>query len=235
MRIALVHLGKKENLRELLRALSPWVEEAREEGARLLLLPELILGKRLEEGLEESLGELAKASQLFLLAGLLAQGPRNRLRVFPKGPHYDKIHPYLALGEEGDEGVEAGEGPVVWTLGERRFGLALCYDLDFPELFRSYALMGVEAFLVGSAWPGEYGELLLVLARARAAENQAYLLLANRADTGSPSFAVAPDGHLLGLKDEEGLLLFDLDFAFLEAYRTRYPILRHRRPEAYRL
>ncbi|RTG99232.1 carbon-nitrogen hydrolase family protein [Thermus scotoductus] len=235
MRVALVHLGKKENLRELLRALSPWVEEAREGGARLLLLPELILGKRLEEGLEESLGELAEASQLFLLAGLLAQGPRNRLRVFPKGPHYDKIHPYLALGEEGDEGVEAGEGPVVWTLGERRFGLALCYDLDFPELFRSYALMGVEAFLVGSAWPGEYGELLLVLARARAAENQAYLLLANRADTGSPSFAVAPDGHLLGLKDEEGLLLFDLDFAFLEAYRTRYPILRHRRPEAYRL
>jgi len=235
VRVALVHLGKKENLRELLRALSPWVEEAREEGARLLLLPELILGKRLEEGLEESLGELAEASQLFLLAGLLAQGPRNRLRVFPKGPHYDKIHPYLALGEEGDEGVEPGEGPVVWEFQGRRFGLALCYDLDFPELFRSYALMGAEVFLVGSAWPGEYQELLAVLARARAAENQAYLLLANRADTGSPSFAVAPDGHLLGLKDEEGLLLFDLDFAFLEAYRTRYPILRHRRPEAYRL
>lgn len=235
MRVALVHLGKKENLRELLRALSPWVEEAREEGARLLLLPELILGKRLEEGLEESLGELAEASQLFLLAGLLAQGPRNRLGVFPQGPFYDKVHPFLALGEEGDEGVEPGEGPVVWEFQGRRFGLALCYDLDFPELFRSYALMGVEAFLVGSAWPGEYGELLLVLARARAAENQAYLLLANRADTGSPSFAVAPDGHLLGLKDEEGLLLFDLDFAFLEAYRTRYPILRHRRPEAYRL
>lgn len=235
MRLALAHLGRQESLPRLLKILVPLVHQAREEGALALLLPELVLGRQGEEDLPQALEALAGESRMRVVAGYLAQGPRNRLRVFPKGPHYDKIHPYLALGEEGDEGVEAGEGPVVWTLGERRFGLALCYDLDFPELFRSYALMGAEVFLVGSAWPGEYGELLLVLARARAAENQAYLLLANRADTGSPSFAVAPDGHLLGLKDEEGLLLFDLDFAFLEAYRTRYPILRHRRPEAYRL
>lgn len=235
MRLALAHLGKQESLSRLLKILRPLVHQAREEGALALLLPELVLGRQGEEDLPQALEALAQESRMRVVAGYLAQGPRNRLGVFPQGPFYDKVHPFLALGEEGDEGIEPGEGPVVWEFQGRGFGLALCYDLDFPELFRSYALMGAEVFLVGSAWPGEYQELLAVLARARAAENQAYLLLANRADTGSPSLAVAPDGRLLAWRREEGLLVVDLDLGFLEEYRTRYPILRHRRTEAYRL
>ncbi|TBH21811.1 carbon-nitrogen hydrolase family protein [Thermus thermamylovorans] len=235
MRLALAHLAKRESLSALLQALVPLVHRARGEGALALLLPELILGKRGEEGLPQALEALAGENRLAVVAGFLAQGPRNRLGVFPQGPFYDKVHPFLAPGEEGEEGVEPGEGPVMWAFEGRRFGLALCYDLDFPELFRSYALMGAEVFLVGSAWPGAYGELLSVLARARAAENQAYLLLANRADTGSPSLAVAPDGRLLALRREEGLLVVDLDLGFLEEYRARYPILRHRRMGAYPL
>ncbi|MFN4072007.1 MAG: carbon-nitrogen hydrolase family protein [Thermus sp.] len=235
MRLALGHIAKRESLSELLQALTPLVRQAREEGALALLLPELVLGRQGHEELPRALEALAGENRMAVLAGYLAPGPRNRLGVFPQGPFYDKVHPFLAQGEEGDEGVEPGEGPVTWELGGRRFGLALCYDLDFPELFRSYALMGVEAFLVGSAWPGEYQELLSVLARARAAENQAYLLLANRADTGSPSLAVAPDGRLLASRREEGLAVVDLDLGFLEEYRARYPILRHRRIGAYRL
>jgi predicted amidohydrolase len=71
--------------------------------------------------------------------------------------------------------------------------LGLSYDLDFPELLR---LKRVQAFLVGAAWPGANAKLLEVLARA--AENQAYLLLASRADAGSPTLFVAPDGCVLG-------------------------------------
>nr|WP_279231197.1 carbon-nitrogen hydrolase family protein [Thermus altitudinis] len=235
VRVALAHLGKRPSVSELLQALLPLLERAQGEGALALLLPELVLGKQGEDTLPQALKALAEENRIPVLAGFLAPGPRNRLGIFPQGPFYDKVHPYLASDEEGDEGIAPGEGPVIWEFRGKRFGLALCYDLDFPELFRSYALMGAEGFLVGSAWPGEYQELLSVLARARAAENQAYLLLANRADTGSPSLAVAPDGRLLGLRHEEGVLLVDLDFAFLEEYRARYPILRHRRPEAYRL
>ncbi|WP_114311555.1 carbon-nitrogen hydrolase family protein [Thermus caldifontis] len=235
MRVALAHLGKRRSVSELLKALLPLVERAQGEGALALLLPELVLGKQREDALPQALKALAEENRIPVVAGFLAPGPRNRLGVFPQGPSYDKVHPYLAWGEEGDEGIAPGEGPVIWEFGDTGFGLALCYDLDFPELFRSYALMGAEGFLVGSAWPGEYRELLVVLARARAAENQAYLLLANRADTGSPSLAVGPDGRLLGLREEEGLLLVDLDLAFLKEYRARYPILGHRRPEAYRL
>jgi predicted amidohydrolase len=86
---------------------------------------------------------------------------------------------------------------------------------------------------VGAAWPGAYAGLLEVLARA--AENQAYLFLASRADTGSPTLFTAPDGRVLGRREEEGLLLAEPDWGFLEAYREKYPILRHRREEAYRV
>ena len=97
------------------------------------------------------------------------------------------------------------------------------------------ALKGAQGFLVGAAWPGEYAGLLEVLARARAAENQAYLFLASRADTGSPSLFVAPDGRVLARREEEGLLVAEPDWGFLEAYRKKYPLLRHRREELYRL
>jgi len=120
-----------------------------------------------------------------------------------------------------------------WAGGNRKQGLmrlGLRYDLDFPELFR---LKQVQAFLVGAAWPGAYAGLLEVLARA--AENQAYLFLASRADTGSPTLFIAPNGRVLGRREEEGPLLAEPDWGFLEAYREKCPILRHRREEAYRV
>jgi predicted amidohydrolase len=86
---------------------------------------------------------------------------------------------------------------------------------------------------VGAAWPGAYAGLLEVLARA--AENQAYLFLASRADAGSPTLFIAPDGRVLGRREEEGLLLAEPDWGFLEAYREKYPLLRHRQEEAYRV
>jgi len=110
--------------------------------------------------------------------------------------------------------------------------LGLRYDLDFPELFRAYALKGVQAFPAGAAWPGAYAGPLEVLARA--AENQAYLLLASRADAGSPTLFIAPDGCVLGRREEEPLLA-ESDWGFPEAYREKYPILQHRREEAYRV
>lgn len=103
------------------------------------------------------------------------------------------MHPFLALGK-GTKALSPGTAP--WCGSSRDEGLGLPFAVAWisPNF---YAAMGAEVFLVGSAWPGEYQELLAVLARARAAENLAYLLLANRADTGNPSLAVAPDGRLL--------------------------------------
>lgn len=234
MRLALAHLSKRDSPKELLKALHPLAREARAEGAGLLLLPELILGKREAPGLPQALEDLAGEVGLRVAVGLLLEG-QNHLQVFPQGPAYAKVHLYLTPEEEGDEGLRPGDGPVPLAHEGRAFGLALCYDLDFPELFRAYALGGAQAFLVGAAWPGAYADLMEVLARARAAENQAYLFLASRADTGSPSLFVGPDGRVLGRREEEGLLLAEPDWGFLEAYRARYPLLRHRREGAYRL
>jgi predicted amidohydrolase len=167
------------------------------------------------------------------VAGHLGEGSRNRLQVFPEGPVYDKVHLYLPQGEEGNRGLLPGKGPVAFPWRGRGFGLALCYDLDSPELFRAYALKGVQAFPVGAARPGAYAGPLEVLARA--AENQAYLLLASRADAGGPTLFVAPDGRVLGRREAEGPLLAEPDWGFLKAYREKCPILRHRREEAYRV
>ena len=220
MRIALAHLALTTLGGTLDRALR-LLEEARAEGAGLVLFPEYLFGQTpYPEGVR-ALEEAARALGIWVALGHLEAG-QNRLSLLPQGPSYAKLHPYLDEPE-----VRPGEAPVLW----QGFGLALCYDLDFPELFRSYALKGAEAFLVGAAWPGEYQDLLEVLARARAAENQAYLFLANRKDTGSPSLAVRPDGRVLLRLEAEGVGVVELDRGFLEAYRARYPILLHRRTD----
>lgn len=220
MRVGIAHLALAtpgETLDKALRLL----EEAKREGADLVLFPEYLFGRTpFPEG-ALALEEAAQALGVWVALGH-PEGDQNRLSLLPKGPSYAKLHPYLDEPE-----VRPGEAPVLWE----GFGLALCYDLDFPELFRSYALKGAEAFLVGAAWPGEYRDLLEVLARARAAENQAYLFLANRMDTGSPSLAVRPDGRLLLHLEAEGVGVVELDRGFLEAYRAQYPILLHRRQD----
>ncbi|KGQ22807.1 carbon-nitrogen hydrolase family protein [Thermus filiformis] len=218
MRVGLAHLALTEPAETLKRALR-LLEEARAEGVDLVLFPEYLFGRApFPEGVR-ALAEAARALGVRAALGHLEAG-QNRLSLLPGGPSYAKLHPYLDEPE-----VTPGQAPVLWE----GFGLALCYDLDFPELFRSYALKGAEAFLVGAAWPGEYRDLMEVLARARAAENQAYLFLANRHDTGSPSLAVRPDGRVVLRLEAEGLGVAELDRGFLEAYRAQYPILSHRR------
>ncbi|MGQ9736219.1 MAG: carbon-nitrogen hydrolase family protein [Thermaceae bacterium] len=222
MRVALAHLGLTDPGQTLDKALR-LLEAAKAEGAEVLLFPEYLFGKTpFREGVT-ALKEAAHALGVWVALGHL-EGGENRLSLLPHGPTYTKLHPYLDEPE-----VRPGKAPVLWEWGFR-FGLALCYDLDFPELFRSYALKGVEAFLVGAAWPGAYADLLEVLARARAAENQAYLLLANRLDTGSSSLAVRPDGRVVLRLEAEGVGVLELDRGFLEDYRAQYPILAHRRP-----
>lgn len=221
MRLALAHLAKRESLRELLQALRPLAQEARERGAGLCSSPSSSWANGRTPGFPRPLGSLRKRRGFSSSRGTSRKektackpSPRPRLRQAP---------PLPGGGEEGDEGLRPGERPLLLPWEGRAFGLALCYDLDFPELFRAYALKGAQGFLVGAAWPGEYAGLLEVLARARAAENQAYLFLASRADTGSPSLFVAPDGRVLARREEEGLLVAEPDWGFLEAYRKKYP------------
>lgn len=130
--------------------------------------------------------------------------------------------------------------PVV-GLGGLRVGLAICYDIEFPEVARSLALAGAEAILVPTANMRPFESVATRLVPARAEESTVFLAYANYTgreagyDYCGLSCIVAPDGEdLARAGDGEALLVADLDRARLDAARARLTYLRDRRPELYR-
>jgi len=142
------------------------------------------------------------------------------------------------------DGTEPGSQPVVADIDGVRFGLTVCYDLRFPELYRTLALDGGATvltvpsnftLLTGMA----HWELLL---RARAVENQAFVLATGQhgypGGLNKPSYGhsmiIDPWGTVLAqAPDGDGVIVADLDMAALADIRERLPALRHRRPETY--
>jgi omega-amidase len=167
---------------------------------------------------------------------------RNRLVVSaPAGETiatYDKIHPF-SFGREGER-FDGGELVRVfdWVSGneELRVGLAVCYDLRFPELFRRLVDEGAEAFVVIANWPAPRADHWRALMFARAIENQAFALGVNRtgADphleyTGG-SLGVDPKGRLIGEASAgEGALTLELAPTLVRRWRSAFPALRDRR------
>ena len=136
-----------------------------------------------------------------------------------------------------------GTEPAVCDFASRRWGLSVCYDLRFPELYRTLTDRGADVLVNCSAWPIVRWEHWDLLTRARAVENQAFFVACNRCGTdaqetgGALTFAgrsrvVAPTGELLAEAGPEGeeLLIADLDFAAMDAFRKTLPALGARRP-----
>lgn len=144
---------------------------------------------------------------------------------------YDKIHLFSFMGE--NERYTAGDRIVTVDLAGVCFGLAICYDLRFPELFRALRAAGADVFVVVAQWPMVRAEHWEVLARARAIENLTTVLAVNRCGTvrdgeralqfGGGSLAVGPWGERLwtaGDDCETGLVR--LDFAAQTARRSSF-------------
>ena len=160
---------------------------------------------------------------------------------------YDKMHLFRF-----DNGVEsydesrvllAGAQSVTFDLPSRdghsyRVGLSICYDLRFPELYRTLASSGTDLLLVPSAFTHTTGQMHWeVLLRARAIENLIYVLAAaqgglheNQRRTWGHSMVVDPWGQILAVQDQgPGVVLANIDKAQLAAHRTQLPALDHRR------
>jgi predicted amidohydrolase len=148
---------------------------------------------------------------------------------------YRKIHLFGFNGGEttvmthGDElvVVESPLGPT---------GLATCYDLRFPEMFRGLVARGAQAFVMPAGWPERRANHWQVLARARAMENQTYVLAANLAGThaGVPmaglSAVLDPQGEVLvEAGDDEETLSVEIDLERVTAWRGAFPVLTDRR------
>jgi len=149
---------------------------------------------------------------------------------------YRKIHRF-GFGEGEPLLLEAGEDVVTFRLGgETVVGLATCYDLRFPELFRMLLDAGAQVVLVPAAWPLPRVDAWTLLGRARAIENQVVLVQCNTGGThagvpmGGRSQVVAVTGEVLAQAGTgEEVLVVDLDLRDVAAWRQRFPVLADRR------
>ncbi len=157
---------------------------------------------------------------------------------------YRKIHLFEAYLDDGrvireNDVYRAGNTPTLVEIEGWCCGLAICYDLRFPELFRRYAQQGAHLFLVPSNFTQKTGKAHWeILLRARAIENQAFVVAPNQCGVNpctnivshGHSMVIGPWGAVLARAgDEERVLRITLDPADLARTRSRIPVLQHRR------
>jgi predicted amidohydrolase len=185
----------------------------------------------------------ARTAGIWLHAGSFAElsgGHRYNTSVVldPSGDvvaTYRKQH--LFGWEDGEPSVmTAGDTLVVLPTPLGATGLATCYDLRFPELYRRLVDSGTETFLMASGWPMPRIEHWSILARARAIENQAWVVACNTAGThngvlmGGRSVVVDPRGTVVAeAGDGEEILYAEVDPAAVREWRQAFPALTDRR------
>ena len=265
MRIAALQTVSTPDVDRNLEAAARLIAQAARDGAELAALPEYfcLMGRRDADKLHVAeapgvgpiqtfLAAQAKAHGLWLIGGTLPlrtdanDRVRNACCVYaPDGSlaaRYDKMHlfRYDNGRESYDEArvLEAGDAAVAMQAGPLRIGLSICYDLRFPELYRRLCVPPCDLLSVPAAFTyttgREHWELLL---RARAVENQCYVIAAaqggtheNGRRTWGHSMVVGPWGEVLAVQPEgEGVVLADLDLKRLLDVRQQLPALEHRR------
>jgi predicted amidohydrolase len=264
MRAAVVQLNSTDDVDRNLSRAEHWIERAVAAGADLVALPENFAYLRREDSepnpiaqaldgrLVERLRGLAKRHEIVLAGGTLPEAIPGDERVYNTSVVVDrdgslrgvyrKIHLFdVALAEVGlteSKMVAPGDELVVAETALAKLGLSVCYDLRFPELYRALAERGAELLLVPSAFTVPTGrDHWEVLLRARAIENQAYVLAAAQYGVHSAtrrsygrSMIVDPWGTVLAtVPDGEGFASAEIDLKRLERIRRELPALRNRR------
>jgi nitrilase len=261
-RIAAIQMISTPDVGENLATARRLVSRAAQDGASLVLLPEYwpIFGMHENDKLavaeqpgagpiQDAMASMARELGIWLIGGtmplvadepgkvlntLLAYGPDGRC-----ASRYDKIHLFgFNRGEESyNESRTIAPGCTVQTLETPlgRVGLSVCYDLRFPELYR--AMGPCNLIVVPSAFTWTTGQAHWeILLRARAIENQCYVLAAaqggrhpNGRRTWGHSMLVDPWGEIKAVLPEgEGVVCGDVDAGVLDTVRTNLPALNHR-------
>jgi predicted amidohydrolase len=169
-------------------------------------------------------------------------GPTGDVRAIYRKLHMFDVEVDGVTYAESDREQPGDEVIVSELAGGHRLAMSICYDLRFPELYQAMSARGADVISVPSAFTlattRDHWELLL---RARAIENQSFVVAANQIGTdgagnraGGRSMIVDPWGLVLAsAPDAETAIVADLDFGRLEEIRERLPSLRHRRPQVY--
>jgi len=266
---AAIQLNSGSDVEANIAAADTHVRAAAADGAKLVVLPEkwTVMGSpdELRAGAQTLDGsaiswarETAAELRLDLVAGSIAERVEGREKLGNASVHvgpdgeikavYRKLHMFDVEVEgkrycESDTD-EAGEEVVSSVLADGSdLGMAICYDLRFPELFRVLALRGARVVSLPAAFTlPTTRDNWEPLVRARAIEDQVFMVAANQVGphpgghhSGGRSMIVDPWGAVLARADDEtpGYILAELDYAHQDDIRKRIPLLEHRRPEAY--
>ena len=153
---------------------------------------------------------------------------------------YDKTHPFTPMGEH--EIYTPGDHLVTFTLDGVRCGLLICYEVRFPELWRTLALRGAQVMFLPAQWTAARQYHWETLTAARAIENQLFVVSCNACGErdgtlyGGFSRIIDPLGAVLAQGGgEEEIVTADLDLSSIAPLRARVPVLHDRRPALYRL
>lgn len=266
-KIALVQMDTQNDKGKNMETALRYADEAAKEGALLVCFPEVmnLIGRNVGEGggrepvpgySTKLLMEKAKEKGIFIHGGSITEEIPGERRAYntsvligPDGrilSEYRKLHTFditLADGKafrESDR-VCPGESMETVTTELGVFGMSICYDVRFPELYRLLALKGAQVIFVPASFTKETGEAHLeALLRARAIENGCYLVSA--AQTGTKpaytaygnSMVIDPWGRVTARAGTEpGILYGEIDLAYEEEVRRQMPSLKNRRADLY--
>jgi len=266
LKIAAIQMVSTPQLDENLEVAARLIKSASESGSQLVVLPEYfcLMGLKdtdkvnLREAagsgpIQERLAEIAQENNIYLVAGSIPLEAKESNKVLntslvfdPRGKQiarYDKIHLFGFQTEteryEESETIAPGSQPgqfqITINAVDWRFGLSICYDLRFPELYR--ALGSVDCHIIPAAFTYTTGkDHWEILLRARAIENQCYVLSSaqggthlNQRRTWGDSMLIDPWGQVLTrLTEGEGFITGTLSKDKLKEVRSKLPALKHR-------
>ena len=264
--VACIQMASGPNVGANLLEAERLIGMAVDKGGRLVVLPEnfAIMGKeesdkvaaREADGsgpIQEFLAQQAAKHNIWLVGGTIPMvaSVDNKIRAAcllyddtgKLAARYDKIHLFDVSVMDSDESytesetIEAGDQAVVVDTPFGKLGLAVCYDLRFPELFRTMIDQGMECLAMPSAFTAITGKAHWeMLVRARAIENLCYVFAAgqggyhiNGRETWGHSMIVDPWGQVMNeLANGSGLVCAEIDMERLNNIRRTFPCLEHR-------
>ncbi len=267
MRVAAVQMASGSNIKGNLQQAEKMIATTVEQGAQMVVLPENfgmigvypedVVSCREKSGqgpLQDFLAEQSAKHSIHIIGGSIpmeaddAKKFRNVLLVYdPEGcciARYDKIHLFdVTLPDKGEryhesDVIEPGDRVHVVQAGPVKLGLAICYDLRFPEMFRLLTDKGAEVIVLPSAFTAETGKAHWhALLKARAIENLCFIIApaqggyhVNGRETYGHSLIVDPWGNVLDeISSGSGFAMADLNLQQQWQVRDSFPVLSHRK------
>ncbi|MBQ7457216.1 MAG: hypothetical protein IJS54_06410 [Desulfovibrio sp.] len=250
--VAIEQRAFTDSVEENLSRVCDAITHAANLGAQLVLLPEACMmpfgypSKNLHtyaDAFAQTIIRHAEKHHILALVGMFCQGTaqknRNTLLIAGRGLHhtYTKIHLFDAYAFRESDHTEAGTHNVLLAIDGWVFGLALCYDIRFPQHFLTAAAHGAHAMLLAADWAEgpQKEEQWRLLTRARALDTTSWLLACGQArNAANPGFGIGhsllidPYGTIVEeLGTEEGTILANLSQSVVFEARNALPVLAH--------